>query len=397
MGFLLRKQKGLIFTGIARLAIISFVASIAFAFIDSIWAVYLDSFVNSASIVGFISAGLTVVSFISYFYFIPLIEKSSKSKIYFYSMIGFFIAYVLFAINKNFYFVIVLAFIATILHTLRLTSFGIIVSDKSSERNLSRNEGLMYTFANVAWVVGPLIAGWISEYYGINLVFSLSAIFIFIALFLFKISRVDDVNIKPKADESMIKNFISFFKDKERRIAYLLGGGVNFWWALIYIFIPIFIIRQGLGIRWVGYFLFAVAVPLVAFGYVFSKLAGTVGFRKIFKIGFLIPAILVFICFFVSNPYIILGLLVFASIGLAMLEATTEAYFFDILGNKKNRTKFYGPYNTTIDVNYFVGKLLSAVILLFLPFKFLFLFFAIMMFSFFLLCFKIKNVIEGRR
>ncbi len=397
MSFLLRKQKGLIFTGIAKLTIIGFIATIAFAFVDTIWAVYLESFVKNISIVGFISAGLTVISFFSYFYFIPLIERSNKSKICFYSLLGFAISYVLFAINKNFYVVVVLAFIITILTTLRITSFGIIVRDKSSGKNLARNEGLMYTFGNIAWLVGPLIAGFLAEKYNLSLIFVLAAIFIIISLFIFKISKINDANIVKRNNPKIWKDFIDFFKNKTRVVAYFLGGGVNFWWSLIFLFMPIYMVESGLGMRYVGYFLFAIAVPLVSLEYFFSKLAGKIGFKKIFKIGFFIPFVLVTICFFVTNLYIILLLLVLASVGMAMIEPTTEAYFFDILKNKKEECRFYGPYNTTMDVNYFVGKFIAATILLFLPFKFLFLFFGLFLFLFFLLSFSVKNVIENRR
>jgi len=396
MGVLIRKQKGLIITGIAKLALISFIVALGIALVDTIWAVYMNSFVNSIVLVGYISAALTLVSFLSYFLFIPIIEKSKKNKLYSLTLLLFGISYILFAINTKFYFFIILAFFITILHTLRITCFGIIVKENSPEKQLSRNEGLMYTFMNLAWTIGPLIAGFFSQKFGINRVFLLSALFIFIAFFILKILKVKKPKVKKRIDKNMFKNFFDFFKSKERSLAYFLGGGVNYWWSLIYLFMPLFILERGLSTPWIGYFLFAVAVPLIAFQYYFSKLAGKIGFKKIFKIGFFIPAFFAFICFFIGNIYFILLLLVIASIGLAMLEATTEAYFFDILKGKQD-LRFYGPYNTTIEINHFIGRFLSATILIFLPFKFIFLFFSFSMFVFFFLSFKVKNIIESRR
>ena len=175
-----------------------------------------------------------------------------------------------------------------------------------------------------------------------------------------------------------------------------MGGGVNFWWSLIYLFVPLYIIRSGLHVKWVGYFLFAVAIPLILFQYKFSKMAGKIGFKKLFKIGFFIPFFFALLCFFVGNIYFVLLFLVLASLGLAILEPTTEAYFFDILKGKQS-LRFYGPYNTSIDVNHFVGRIISAVLLLFLPFKFVFLFFSVAMFFFFLVSFKTRAIIEKRR
>lgn len=112
MGILIKKEGGVhIFTGLGRLAIISFIVSIASAFISTIWAVYLDSLLHNIAYVGYLSATLTLVSFLSYFFIIPVIEKSSKSKIYALSLLLVGFTYVLFAISTKFYFTIILAFL----------------------------------------------------------------------------------------------------------------------------------------------------------------------------------------------------------------------------------------------------------------------------------------------
>ncbi|MCK5625068.1 MFS transporter [Candidatus Pacearchaeota archaeon] len=387
-----QKQKGDL-TKITKLAIVGFIASLAFAYINTIWAVYMDSFVNSIVLVGFISAFLTLISFLSYFFFIPIIEKQDKSKIYYWSLLTLALGYILFAINTKFYIFVILASLITIITTFRVTSFGIIIKDKSSKTQLSKNEGVIFTFLNLAWVLGPLIAGYIASQFGIRLVFVLSAIFVIIAFLLFRFFKIKDKNIKKKIDKNLIKNLFGFFKDKEKRLAYFIGGGVNLWWVLIYLFVPLFIIRQGLSVSWIGYFLFAVAVPLVLFEYKFSKLVGKKGFKKIFQMGFLIVAVFSFLCFFIGNIYIIMILLTLASIGMAMLEPTTEAYFFDIL-KKKEELRYYGPYKTKEDVNNFLGKILASSLLIILPFKYIFLLFALFMLIMFFLSSKTKRIIE---
>ena len=67
MGVLVGKDKGFAFGRITSLALVGFIVALSFAFIETIWAVYLNSFVNSIVFVGFLSAAFTVVSFISYF------------------------------------------------------------------------------------------------------------------------------------------------------------------------------------------------------------------------------------------------------------------------------------------------------------------------------------------
>ncbi|MBD3253247.1 MFS transporter [Candidatus Pacearchaeota archaeon] len=325
-----------------------------------------------------------------------MIEKTNKSRIYMNSLFFVLVCYLVFSVNENFIIFLVFAAILVFSRTLKLTSFGIIVREKSPEKKLSRNEGVMFTSYNIALVLGPLIAGTVLKIYGISYVFFLCSVSVFIALTYFYNSKINVANIKRKTDRDLLRNFKDFFKSKDRLFAYVIGGGVNFWWSLIYLFMPIYIVRNGLGVEWVGYFLFAAAFPLILFSYKFSQIAGKIGFRKVFQLGFLIPAVFALFCFYSSNIYIIFLFLIFASIGLAMLEPTTEAYFFDILKGKED-LRFYGPYNTTIDFNRFLGGILSAFLLLFMPFKFIFLLFSIVMFLLFLLSFKTRNIIESRR
>jgi len=100
--------------------------------------------------------------------------------------------------------------------------------------------------------------------------------------------------------------------------------------------------------------------------------------------------------FFIPNIYFILGILVVAGLGIAMLESTTEAYFFDVI-SEKERDRFYGLYSTTIELNSFLGSALPAVILLFFPFKTIFLFFGGTMLILSLMSLKIKEVIENKK
>ncbi len=391
MGVLLKKREGFALSGIAKLSLIGLVVSFSAAFINTIWAVYIDSFVNSTVIVGFISAFLTFVSFISYFIFIPLIEKNDKAKIFLYSLILFIPIYILFAVNKNFYLFLVLSLIMTVLYTFRITSFGIIVKGKSKKSELIGNHGILYTFINISWVVGPLIAGYIASIFGVSYVFIFSALILFFCFFIFRFVRIKDGHVKKNLDTGILRNFFDFFRDRDRVFAYLLGGGVVMWFILIYLFMPLFIIRSGLGDLAVGYFLFLISVPLILSEYKLSKLTEKYGFKKMFILGFLVISIISIICFFITDIYLILFLLILASFGVAMLEPTTEAYFFNILRNS-GASRFYGPYNTRIDSFGLIARILASLILIFLPFKFLFILFGIFMLVMVFFAIKIKDV-----
>jgi MFS family permease len=391
-----RKREIIHLSGMAKLGVVSFISLIGISAMTSIWAVYLDGFLKSSALVGLITAVLSLVAFGSYFVFIPLMEKLNKEKIYLYSIFAILMSYLLFTFVQNIYLVIATSVVLFVATTLRYTSFGIIVKDKSSKTKLSKNEGVIYTFANTAWVIGPLIAGLVVSRFGTNYVFLFAALFLLMAMFVFKQSKIKDHNSKKRADRNMYRNFKDFFKDSKRIKSYILAGGVSFWWVLIYIYMPLYIVEQGLPNSWIGYFLFAVPIPLILFECRFSSFAGKYGFKKMFKYGYLIAFFSSLICFFLTDIYLIFLFLILGSVGLAMIEPTRDAYFFDICKGKEH-LRFYGPFNTSIDTFKIIAKLLPALLLLYFDFRVVFLFFSLVMFLLYLLSFRIKDVVESKR
>ncbi len=381
---------------IGRIGLVGLLSSFAIAAVTTIWAIYLDSFVKNAAYVGFITSFFTIIGICSYIFLIPLVEKSNKSRLYSLVILIYIVSYILFALLPHIYVIIILGAIIAVIASLKITLFGIIVRDKTKDDCMSKNEGIIYTLLNISWLIAPILAGFISNKYGMRSVFFFGAIIFTLTFIFFKLFRIQDNRKTKKIDRNPLKPLLNFFKKKERIYTYFLGGGVNFWWVLIYLYIPLYIFESGFNEKLIGYFLGAVIIPLIFTEYYFAKLAGKEGFRKIFVIGYFILGISALSIFFIPNMYLILLVLVLASFGAGMLEPTTEAYFFDVI-NKNQRDKFYGPYNTTIDLNAFLGTLLSATILLLLPFKFIFILFSIAMFTFALMSFRIKNVIESRR
>jgi len=283
-----------------------------------------------------------------------------------------------------------------VVYTLRVTTFDILVKDNSLRRKLAGNVGLLYALSAGMWVAGPLIAAFISNNYGINYLFLASFFLLVTGFTYFGFLGIKDENHKYRVDKSFFKNFRAFFRRKDRLKAYVLGGSINLWWVLIYLFMPLYIIRSGLDLSIVGIFLFLYAIPYAIMDYPAGILAGRHGYKKIFKVGFFITAFFGILCFFLTgNPYLVMASLVLSSFGTSLLEGNTESYFLDLV-NRKEELRYYGPYNTAIDAGAFVGKVIPSVILFILPLNYIFLFFGIMMFLMFLLTFSIKNKYESR-
>ncbi len=377
---------------IKALVAIRFFLALGNAIIMTVWAVYLNSFVKSAATTGYISTFLTLISFISYFALIPLVEKYDKGVLFSWSLFLTAISHIFFAfITKSIVAVILIGTLTILIQAVRITVNGIIIKDTQPKKSLPKEEGIMYTFANIAFLIGPILAGYLAIKSGFSSVFLVGSGAMFLAFVVYKFSAIKDHTKTKKIDGSIIKNFFAFFKNKNRVIAYLMGGGVQLWWAFIFLFIPLLMIENGLNEEYIGYFIFATSIPLILTEYYFGKKTVKFGYKKMFMFGYLITAIFCLLCFFTSNIFVILGLLTLASFGMALLEPTTEAYFLTIL-DKKEASRFFGPYNTNANTTSLIGKLLASSLLLVLPFKFLFILFAAYMLFFFIVSFKTKNV-----
>jgi len=381
---------------IEKLAIIGLIIAFSSAIVDTIWAVYLDGIFHNPSYVGFFSGFLTFISLLSFFFYIPIIERNEKDKLFTISLIVTVASLFIFSFIQNIWAIVFISIVWVLAANLRIASFGILVKDKSKDRDLVKNEGLIYTLFNTGWLIGPLAAGFLVVKYQFTGVFLISSLLVLMSLFLFKIFKIKDKNINKKVDGDLIKNLFDFFKDKNRTIAYFISGGINFWWVLVYLFMPLYLIESGKSISYISIFLFSVAVPTVAFGYFFAKVASKRGFKKMFITGYLILTLAALFSFIFPVIGVVTALVVIGSIGAAMIESTTEAYFLDIL-KKRDVYRFYSPYNTTTDINHLIAKFIPSIILLFFSYKFVFLTFAVAMFSFMILSFYTRNIIESKK
>jgi len=381
---------------ITKFSIPYLLISIGVSGVATILSVYLNSFLNNPALVGFLTGLFIVVEVLAYIFLIPLIERGNKIKLLLLSLFFFAVSYFLFAVYSNIYLVIILGFLIAFASSLRTTTSGLIIRDNSESQNVSKNEGIIYTLLNIAWFVGPLISGYLANKYGFASVFFLaSALFLF-AIFIINFFKIKDKRKTKHVKTNIFKSVLGFFKDRNRILIYFISLSVPFWWAFIYVYMPLFIMSQGLSELELGIFISGVTIPLIFGDYIFARMAGKRGFKKLFFTGFISLGILAISLFFISNIYIILGLLILSGISMAMIEPTIEAYFLDIV-KEEERDKYYGIYTTSAHLGALIGVLSAAAFLLFLPFKSLFLLFGIPMIILSFVALRIKDSYEFKR
>ncbi len=377
MSILIKRDKAIVVgKGVNALVYINFFLALAASIVNVVWVLIINGFVNSTVKTGIISGFFSFISFLCFFFFVPLIEKSDKRNLFAYSLIFTFFLFLFFSLNRNFYMFIFLGVLLVASYAIRANASGILLKDNSKKKELAKNEGLIYTFLNLGWIIGPLIGAYIASKYSVYSVFIASSLFIFVALFVFSFSKFKEDRVRLVEHKDVFRNLLNYFRNKKRIIAYIIGGSATGWWILIYLFMPLFIINSGFGAKTIGLFLFLITIPLILLEYRFGKLTQRYGYRKMFLIGSLIVFVFSVLSFFTVNIYYIFSFLILASFGMALLEPTSDAYFLSII-SRKEIDRFLGPYNTSKEIFQIIGKFLPSLALLFLPFKSVFLIFAL--------------------
>jgi len=363
------------------------------AVISTIWSLYINSFVNNMPLVGIIDGFLTIIMIFSLLFLTPVIERYPESKIFMFCIFWTLISYILLYFTNSFFVFLVVAALLMITKALRVESFGILIRDSTRISKIGKTEGLKYSFSNIGWVIGPLLGGLIAAKFGIKPIFLVSALFLIFVLFIlikFKIKDTNHYTKNPATLRGSLKNVKDFFSNKKFIKIYSIAGGMSFYWSILYIYLPLFIVDKGLPVSWVGLFLFGISLPLIFLEYPVGKIADKTGFKIFFVLGYGILALFSLIAFFAQSIYSLILILVIGSIGAAFLEGNRESHFFKTI-KKSEEEKFYGPYMTTTAVFYSLGGFVGAAVISILPRNYIFLMLSLAMLAAFLVSLTVKE------
>lgn len=264
-----------------------------------------------------------------------------------------------------------------------IMTLALFVRDFSRSRNLGETEGKFYRYSAIGLLAGPLIGGVLATLFGHELVFILAAMVLFGGLgFFYHLHIIQQhpaiVNAPQHTALKIFSNVKKFFRERGQRRAYFISLAFMSWTAFKLLYIPLYIVRSGYLESLTGIILALSIVPLILMEVKVGQFADKHGMRIPVSLGFLIMGVLSVIVF--ASPFDFLNFFILAliNVGGAMVEPMQEYTLFQAL-NKDEENELYGVYMTADPVAYFLTPALGAVVLAFLPFKFLFLFFGIVM------------------
>ena len=260
------------------------------------------------------------------------------------------------------------------LNTLIVFALDELLEIFSKNSRTGRVRGLYLTVLNLAWVISQTMSGRTLSNFSFSTVymvgFAIMAVF-FITAF-FSLKNLND----PRYDKVLAwQSFKNFFSDKNLARSYKLNFLLQFFYALMVIYTPMYLYAH-LGFDWkeIGTIFTVMLLPFVLIQFPLGKYSDKIGERKMLMFGFFVAAAATLSLFFITRHevWIWAVALFITRVGAATIEVMSDVYFFKHIAREND--EFISIYRNTGPVSYIVAPLVASIVLLFAPsFNYIFL------------------------
>ncbi|MCX6734278.1 MAG: MFS transporter, partial [Candidatus Peregrinibacteria bacterium] len=262
---------------------------------------------------------------------------------------------------------------------------ALFIRDFATKNNLGKEESQRFRFQNLGALIGLLLGGFLASQLNYETVFAGESLIALGALVYFHKKHVLDkhpaiINNKKTEKAEFVKNIKDFFVNPERRKIYIISVIYMLWISFKYLYIPLYVANSGYLPNMTGLILALAMLPAIVFEVKTGEFGKIYTSRKVITFGFCFIGILLAIVFFSPWPLLNFGLLAITGAGAGLIEPLKEEYFLENTSVAEEE-RFYGVYCTYDPISNFTTPLIGVVTFLFLPFKFVFIVFGILMFS----------------
>lgn len=269
----------------------------------------------------------------------------------------------------------ILSFITAIGATaLIVIGFDVVIEHLSKEKYTGGIRGVNLALGNLAFLIGPMIAGLIAEEFSIASVYFFSAAVI-ILMVLFFFSRFKNFAYSPTQERKEIfQNFVTLWKQKDLRNAYISGFVVEFFFATWAVFTTIYM-NGGMGFNWkqIGMLFALMHIPYI----ILEPIIGTIADKhnnenKLMMLGLFIIGISFIGVALMDRPVFILWalLLIITRIGASFGQVAHESYFFKKVNDRN--TNIISAYRSMAPLALLLAPIIGSIILLFTGYNGLF-------------------------
>ncbi len=272
---------------------------------------------------------------------------------------------------------------ARVLDAMGFMSVGLIAISKLEDGIDDRQRGAFTGFSesinSVGAILGPLLGGFIADYYTVKMPF-FTAAFITLLLFFFVLFwKEPPKRALQLSDINFIQSLAKFLKIRELRAIALLGFFMYATIPVTYIFIPLMIVEEfHKPYSYVGYFLVAY-VFFNLFQFAYGKISDTMGQTPILVLGGVMSGIILILYAQTPSFGILLLLTLARSFADANWSVTTWAFISKIGEKKQFEGQVTGSYYSLVRIGSFSSYALSSLVVLYFNVQVLFVLYGVLL------------------
>jgi len=224
--------------------------------------------------------------------------------------------------------------------------------------------GTELTFMNLAFVIAPIIAGWIIVSHGFNVLYTISGVIFLLALFasLTFIAKNKPSHTHPG---NLWRGIASAWTRKDLRYVLITQFLLQLFFSWMIIYTPLYLIDKfGFGFETLGIIFSIMLLPYILLEYPLGKIADNkLGEKELLSCGFVLMAITVGVIPFITSgaAWVWVVILFGTRVGAAMVEGMSAIYFF-----KKVEAKdidLLALFRDMRPLAYLIGPIVASVII----------------------------------
>lgn len=258
------------------------------------------------------------------------IKKFGKSGTFDLSVVLKLVAIAFILIAPEGYWTIVFLVLYLISGAIEWASLDVILESFSVDNMSGRIRGKYLTFMNAGYILGPFLSAIIVEKFGFTGVF-LVLFVINSFIMTVSLSKLGHVNHEAKETLRVREIFEKVKKRKNILRIYYISFALEFFYALLVIYTPIYLRDLGMSLGETGLVLSVMLVPFVLVQYPAGLIADKrLGEKEMIIASLCIMAASTAFIYFINSTSVFLWSLVllFTRIGAAMLEVLRDSYFY---------------------------------------------------------------------
>ena len=244
-------------------------------------------------------------------------------------------------------------------------SMSLYIMDYIRKRDLTTVEPFRLMMSATAWTVGPYLGVWLNEHLGRGTAEAVSMSSLSLLLTYFWYLRIRDnpavaaATRPPPSPFGAIRRFVS---QPRLRLAWIIPFARSTWWAMFFVYPPIYAINSGLG-ETNGALLVSAGNALLIFSPIFGRLAKKVGLRRPIVFSLLgtgictLSAVLLF-----DYPWLVASVLLLAAVGTVILDSLGNIPFMRSV-RPWERPQMTTVFRTYIDLSDLIPAMIFSALL----------------------------------